>query len=49
MDFSRLIWLIDKNFHSDLGANQKPKEESGKKWKHKGKFEGLQLDVLVGF
>jgi hypothetical protein len=28
---------------------KKPKDESGKKWKHKGEFEGLQLDALVGF
>ena len=31
------------------GRTKKPKEESGNKWKHKGEFEGLQLDVLVGF
>ena len=28
---------------------KKPKDESGKKWKHKGEFEGLQFDPLVGF
>ena len=28
---------------------KKPKDESGKKWKHKGGIEGLQLDALVGF
>ena len=27
---------------------EKPKDKSGKKWKHTGEFEGLQLDALVG-
>ena len=40
MDFFRLIRLIDKNFRLDLGANKKNKEESGKKWTHKGEIEG---------
>ena len=38
-----------KNPHRLGDKPKKPKEESGKKWKHKGEFEGLQLDALVGF
>ena len=40
MDFFRLIRLIDKKLRLDVGANKKNKEESGKKWTHKGEIEG---------